>query len=269
MSGRVDSDAVLHAALRQVNVERENEKVDLHGPHPNEVRRAQAEARAWYLSDTVLGMRSKSYGPAKAFVEGGVVDSLVAEAKRRLVDKVEKHSGKLEGLMVQAGIMTIECALKTIEEGYELRASLVRTCAYLATCGICIESLPDGFLAAKIAEVPPEYRPAPGSARLPWPRGADLAHTAILARPDAAEIKRAFNESCREGQRIALTSARCPEELDILLRRADVQKRYENDPAFRVGFDSARWALENHKDDELRSNLGIFDRVNLSVSCRG
>ena len=269
MSGRIDVDTVLHAALRQVNVERENESVDLHGPHPEEVRRAQAKAREWYLAESLFGAPSNSRGPVKTTVKDEVVNALVSKAKDELVNKVKEHSGLPEALMVKAGIMTIECALKNLEEGKELHASLVRTCAYLATCGVCIESLPDGFLAAKIAEVPREYRPAPGSARLPWPRGADLAHTALLARPDAAEIKRAFNESCREGQRLALVSARCPEELDLLLRRDEVRKRYESDPAFRVGFDSARWALENRKDEELRSNLGILDRSGLSVQCRG
>jgi len=270
MSGRIDGDAVLHAALRQVNVELENENVDLNGPTPAQVRRAHAEAREWYVTDTLIGRFVQNYGVYKPAVAGETGENIIGKGKKKLLEEAEKHLPQPLPFMVEAGIMTIECALNTVREGKEMHAALVRTCAYLATCGVCIDSLPDGFLAAKIAEVPREYRPAPGSTRLPWPRGADLAHTALLAHPDAAAIKRAFNDACREGQRAALEGgARCAEELDLLLRRDDVRQRYERDPAFRVGFDSARWALENRKDDELRSNLGIFDRVAVSIPCRG
>ncbi len=269
MSGRIDGEAVLHAALRQVNVEDENEHVDLTGPMPAEVRRAHAEARAWYLADNTVGRLVPHYDVLKTVVTGDVEGLVVGRAKTHVYDNLKSRMG-MPSFIVQAGVVTIEAAIISVKEGQELHAALVRSCAYLATCGVCIESLPDGFLAAKIAEVPREYRPAPGSTRLPWPQGADRAHTALLAMPNAAEVKRAFNDACREGQRIALAGgARFPEELDLLLRREDVKKRYEQDPAFRVGFDSARWALANRKADELRSNLGILDRVEVGIQCRG
>lgn len=270
MSGRIDGDGVLHAALRQVNVESEDENVDLNGPMPAAVRRAHAEARAWYLADNTLGRFMPRYDVLKASVTGDMTGLVVGRAKSKVMDTVNNRLGTSASFFVQAGIATIEAAINSVKEGQELHASLVRSCAYLATCGICLESLPDGFLAAKIAEVPREYRPAASSARLPWPQGADRAHTALLAMPNAAEIRRAFNDACREGQRAALAGgARFPEELDLLLRREDIRTRYEEDPAFRVGFDSARWALGNHKADELRSNLGIFNRADVGIQCRG
>lgn len=267
MSGRIDNDAVLHAALRQVNVELENEHVDLHGKMPAEVHADHAKARAEHFADTTVGKLVPKYEYFKAAVTGDFAGLAMDKAKAAALHVFEKKVGPIPPAVL-VGVETIDAALKTIKEGKEIHESLVRVNGYLATAGLCMGALPDGFLAAKIFEVPAEYRPSANSARLPWPQGADRAHTALLGLP--TEIQLAFKQACREGQCVALQGgARYPEDVDLLLRREDVRKRYEQDPAFRVGFDSARWALENKKADALRSNLGIINRSDSIIDYRG
>lgn len=267
MSGRIDNDAVLHAVLRQLNVELENEHVILHGKMPGEVHADHAKARAEHLADISLGKIVPSYDEIKAAVNGDIAGLIVKKTKAAAVQALEKRVGPVPP-PVLAGIATIQAALKTIQEGKEIHESLVRVNGYLATAALCGESMPDGFIAAKNAAIPSQYRPDRFSFRSGVPRGAEVALTALNRMPD--EVKEAFFASCREGQVVALTGgARHPEEVDLLLRRDDIRQRYETDTAFRVGFDSARWALEHKKADTLRSKLGILDRSEAAIPHRG
>lgn len=269
MSGRnvFNSDAVLHSALRQVNVELENEHVNLHGKMPAQVHADHKAARREHLLDMALSPIVPRYGVAKAVVTGDIKGLVIDKAEAQGLKALNQRIGPVS-LLVRAGLETIDAALKNMKEGKEIHESLVRVNAYLVAGRICSDSMPDGFIPQKVKEVPSEYKPARGSAVAPWPDGAEKAFMAIHQMPNYAEVKLAFADACREGQRAALDrGARHPEELDLLLRNdADLRRRYETDTPFRVGFDSARWALERGKADEIRSNLNLIERPALAVA---
>lgn len=158
--------------------------------------------------------------------------------------------------------MTFECTLFAIREGDEIRHARVRASAYGATMVLCQDALPEKFVEAKTADFYDKQLRKANGGREDMTYGTKLVSTKLLDREDAATVKAAFLEACRDGQRIALEgSPKTVAELDAVLRRKpDMLKRYVEDLAFRVGFDSARWALENGKADEMRATLAIIER---------
>lgn len=259
----IDSNAVLKGALRQTNVEPEKDDVDLYGLLPKQLEAKHKGDKADFLIGQLPFAPS-----AKTVFEADPLDL----AKDQALDEAESRAFPKfldpATLAFKVGKFTLQCNFFNIKEGEEIRHSLVRASAYGATMEMAKEALPEQFIQDKTGEFYDSKLLKASGGRTEMLRGTELLVRNLNKRQDATAVREAFIDACRDGQRAALESgAKDPSELAVMLRRKpDVLKRYTEDPAFRVGFDSARWALEHGKADELRNKLNLIERPMLAFA---
>lgn len=259
----IDTNAVLKGALRQTHVEPEKDDVDLYGLLPKQLEAKHKNEKANFFLEQI-----PLVSVAKAGFKGDVVGLAESQLTSKAEDQILPKLSNTAGLIFRVGKFTLQCNWFNIKEGQEIRHSLVRASAYGATMEMAKETLPEQFIKDKTVEFYDSTLLEASGGRTEMLRGTELLLSNLSKRKDAVAVRDAFVDACRDGQRVALESgAKDPSELLVMLqRKPDVLKRYTEDPAFRVGFDSARWALENGKADEIRSKLNLIERPALAVA---
>lgn len=262
MDRRVNSDGVLHDALRKTYVEFESEEVKLHGKLPRQVDAEQEAKRQKFEKE-----KAPMHATLKALGTANYDELTVGTVVTDVVKTVELAMTEVPKAAAQAAYATLANVARAIWEKDDIHASHVRAAAYGATMLLCEDLLPEGFSRATIPALWDKYAGKPGNPD-EMTRGAYLVADHLRKNP---ESKAALFNECREGQlSILRRGARHPDEVNFLFARDPaLKRRYEQDTAFRLGVDSARWALENGRADELRSNLGILERPPIpNLACR-
>lgn len=258
-----DVNSILKTALRQTNVEMEKDDVDLYGLLPKQVEAKHKQDKVDFFIEQ-LPFASMHKAPFGEDPVAMATDQILGEAEQRLLPK----STDPLTVAFKIGKFTLQCAWFSKREGDEIRHSLVRASAYGATMQMAKEALPAQFIKDKTVEFYDSKLLKASGGRTDMLYGTERLLMNLMGRKDAADIRKAFVDSCKDGQRAALESgAKQPAELVALLqRKPDIRKRYMEDLAFRAGFDSARWALENGKADDLRQSLNIIERPVLAFA---
>lgn len=252
----IDTNAVLKGALRRMNVEIEKDDVNLHGLLPKQLEAKHRGDKAEYLLEQIpqLAPSIKQFENGEVAIKGDTGSLLFDALTERLPNPLS--------FAYKATKFTLECNWFNIREGEEIRHALVRASAYGASMELCKEALPEQFIKDRTEDFYNSKLLSANNGRTDMLYGTTRVLRNLTSREDADEIRAAFLSACRDGQRAALEGgASHPSELLALLqRRPETHKRYIEDPAFRVGFDSARWALERGRADEIRESLNIIER---------
>jgi hypothetical protein len=237
MGERIDTDALLHRAMETNHLEDPEHPVKLEGPMFRAERAEQEREHS-----------------LREFVVHEVVSHGLA--------KFALHSlGYVAEAIVSAGVATIECAFKTVEEGEVLNAAVKREYAVGACLALCVDALPAGYRASVAQGFVARGVASPGAAQV---------YAALQAQPNADGIRAGIQGNCRDGQQYALakgigTSA---DLATALQQNPEFAGRYEGDLAFKLGADSVIWAAAHGELDTVRSQLPLVPQAR-AVEVRG
>ncbi len=230
MADRIATDNVLNRALHDPGEQEHDHPLNLEGPLYKATKKAQLEARAplQVLADFILDI------PAEMATE-------------RLIHGYEEVAGRLGSPMIMAGKFTIDCALKTMEEGQGLNDALRRETALTACIYLCVSALPEGFAQSVFRQL---------ESGGPAPKGEPL-FTKIIAAPGGAAVRAGIVANCRDGQDCALAKGvLTPATLAAALQHnPEFAERYKHDLAFKLGADCVVWANANGRLAEIQKQL--------------
>jgi hypothetical protein len=211
MSGRIDTDAVLHEEMVRAHSYDPNVDLEgnlLQGEVEAQKRERGHEAPGWLLKE--------------AATEG------VIHAVKHFVSH-----GLGAGLpIVNAAYATLADNLKNLTDGDALRDAVSREPAVAACITLCSDALPEGF------------RGELGAQLVTTQAARSAVYVDLARRPDFDAIKSGIVENCRDGQRAALDNGvRTQGDLGAAVAAGGAfAERYRHDLAFKLGVDSVVWA---------------------------
>jgi hypothetical protein len=217
MSDRIDTDAVLHKFMLQIDPEKSDHQVDLEGD---------------LYRTTVEKQREEKDAPK-------IIAELLGETEKHIfIEKAFHRTCSALGLgtnLIAAGIETIGKAFETVHEGEQLNDATKREYAVGAVLTICASALPEDFGPSLHLKVVGKGTMQDGASHL---------LQAIDKSPEAAQIRDGIIANCRDGQRYLIDRhIGSQAELSATLKQnPDFAARYEHDLAFKLGADSVVWA---------------------------
>jgi len=226
---KVSTENLLNAAAQQTGKIRKDEHIELHGDDASfrEVKDAQRPWADPFHTATSLapGVVSTSYDIVEVFGEKAVEHLLGAAA----------NFAPLVGMAVEIK-ETVQALPEAWERGDRQHEALLQDAAHLAVIET-VAGLPQGY--RKEQETRRAEAFAGGRSSAPW----QAMQTALIAQKGAVPLLQVRTD---EGMKIAENAVRFSLDPSTALKAGsgDLAARYNNDAAFRAGFDAVMWAKQ-------------------------